>query len=686
MTVASQISGNVLEVAGLQTFFFTRSGILKAVDGVSFSLKRGETLALVGESGCGKSITALSIMRLVPDPPGRIVGGSITLDGRDLLRLDEDAMRNVRGNEVSMIFQEPMTSLNPVLTIGEQISEAIRLHQNLPKSVVADKAVEMLGRVRIPEPAQRSREYPHQLSGGMRQRAMIAIALACNPKVLIADEPTTALDVTIQAQILELILELQRELGTALILITHDLGIVAETAQRVIVMYAGRKVEEADVETLFALPLHPYTHGLKASIPRLPSMRDKPAEAGARLTEIPGTVPALTNLPAGCVFAPRCALADQRCRAETPPFEEKRPGHWAACWHSARLAGGAMLEPQTQAGGATPPAGPAPAPVLEVTSLKKHFPIKKGILRRTVGHVFAVDDVSFSIAEGETLGLVGESGCGKSTVARAVLRLVEPTAGSIRLGGHDITHLGNAELRPYRREMQTIFQDPFASLDPRMSAGDIVGEPLLVHGIAKSKARAERVAALFQQVGLRPAQMRGFPHEFSGGQRQRICIARALALNPKLIVGDEPVSALDVSIQAQVINLLVDLQQEKRLSYLFIAHDLAVVEHISHHIAVMYLGRIVEYADKATLFRRPLHPYTEALLSAVPIPDPRIKRQKRILEGDVPSPINPPPGCAFHTRCPYAMARCKEEAPRLVEVAPGNLVACHLHDGGSGAE
>ena len=336
----------VLEVAGLQTFFFTRSGILKAVDGVSFSLARGETLAVVGESGCGKSMAALSIMRLVPDPPGRIVGGSITLDGRDLLKLDEAAMRNVRGNELSMIFQEPMTSLNPVLTIGEQIGEAIRLHQAMPASAVAEKAVEMLRLARIPEPAQRAGEYPHQLSGGMRQlsggmrqRAMIAMALACNPKVLIADEPTTALDVTIQAQILELMQDLQRELGTALILITHDLGIVAETAQRVIVMYAGRKVEEAGVEELFAHPQHPYTRGLMASIPRLPSMRAEAAVAGARLTEIPGMVPALSNLPPGCVFAPRCGLADDRCAAEYPPYVEKRPGHWAACWHSERLAG-----------------------------------------------------------------------------------------------------------------------------------------------------------------------------------------------------------------------------------------------------------------------------------------------------------------------------------------------------------
>jgi oligopeptide/dipeptide ABC transporter ATP-binding protein len=341
-----------------------------------------------------------------------------------------------------------------------------------------------------------------------------------------------------------------------------------------------------------------------------------------------------------------------------------------------------MPEPQTPDSRTTQCADALRAPVLEVTDLKKHFPLKKGILGRTTGHVFAVDGVSFSIAEGKTLGLVGESGCGKSTIGRVVLRLIEPTAGSIRLIGRDITHLGKAEMRPHRREMQIIFQDPFASLDPRMAAGDIVGEPLLVHGVAKGKDLAERVAALFQQVGLRPEQMRGYPHEFSGGQRQRICIARALALNPRLIVGDEPVSALDVSIQAQVINLMVDLQEEKRLSYLFIAHDLAVVEHISHHIAVMYLGRIVEYADKETLFNRPLHPYTEALLSAVPVPDPKIKRQKRVLQGDVPSPVNPPPGCAFHTRCPYVMARCKQEAPRLMELAPGNLVACHLHEAG----
>ena len=450
------------------------SGVVKAVDGVSFSLAPQETLAIVGESGCGKSMTALSLMRLVPDPPGRIVGGSIKLAGIDLLALDEEAMRAVRGKDIAMIFQEPMTSLNPVLTIGSQIAEAVLLHEKVSRAQAWAKAVEMLRITRIPEPEQRAKEYPHQLSGGMRQRAMIAMALACNPKVLIADEPTTALDVTIQAQILDLIVDLQHKLGTAVILITHDLGVVAELAQRVIVMYAGRKVEEAPVEELFARPQHPYTHGLMASIPRLALMRGETESKSERLQEIPGMVPALSNLPAGCVFAPRCAHAEDRCRNRYPDYEEKRPGTLGRLLAFARaLWGWAVPEPT--------------AAVLEVRDLKKHFPIRKGFLQRAGGTVFAVDGVSFSIGRGETLGLVGESGCGKSTVGRTVLRLIEPTAGSIRIGGTDITRLSKAELRPYRRQMQIIFQDPFSSLDPRMSAGDIVAEPLRVHGIARRR-------------------------------------------------------------------------------------------------------------------------------------------------------------------------------------------------------
>ena len=653
----------LLEVKDLGTWFYTRQGIVKAVDNVDFQVAAGETLAIVGESGCGKSMTALSLMRLIPDPPGRIVSGTVKLGGRELLTLSEEEMRRVRGNEISMIFQEPMTSLNPVMTIGKQISEALILHRDMDRKAALKRAVEMLDLVRIPEPAQRAKEYPHQLSGGMRQRAMIAMALACNPKVLIADEPTTALDVTIQAQILELIVELQREFSAAVILITHDLGVVAETARRVIVMYAGRKVEEAEVGELFARPLHPYTVGLLASIPRLDLLRGEVRNATDRLQEIPGMVPPLFALP---------TAAPSRRAATGPTISAARAAglrtgsgeaHWAACCAHSRC-------------------GRANQPVLRdqpMTLAKKHFPVKaQGVLRRTVGQVYAVDGISFAIGVGETLGLVGESGCGKTTAGRAVLRLIEPTSGSIEVGGTDITHLSKSDLRPYRRQMQIIFQDPFSSLNPRMTAGDIVGEPLLVHGVANRKERGEQVAALFARVGLRPAQMANYPHQFSGGQRQRIGIARALALGPKLIVGDEPVSALDVSIQAQVINLLQDLQRERQLSYLFISHNLAVVEHISHHIAVMYLGRIVEHADTRSIFTRAQHPYTEALLSAVPVPDPAIRRQKRVLQGDVPSPVKPPSGCHFHTRCPYAIPRCKVESPPLREIAPGHHVSCHL--------
>src|SRR6516165_3159412 len=655
--------GPLLCVEGLRTYFDLRHGTVKAVDGVSFTLASHETLAIVGESGCGKTITALSLMRLVPDPPGRIVGGKVELTGTDLLRLSDDEMRAVRGKDIAMIFQEPMTSLNPLLTIGGQIAEAALLHEKINRREAWEKAVAMLRLTRIPEPEQRAHEYPHQLSGGMRQRAMIAMALACNPKVLIADEPTTALDVTIQAQILEIILDLQRKLGTAVILITHDLGVVAETAQRVIVMYAGRKVEEAPVDELFARPQHPYTRGLIGSIPRLPSM------------------------------LARSWIGSNDCRRFRAQFRDWRICRTAVLSrrgvHMHRIVAArnirltkkslpAIGRPVGARAKSTRMAMPDQSAVLEVCDLKKYFPIRSGLLQRSRGTVFAVDGVSFTIAPGETLGLVGESGCGKSTVGRAVTRLIEPTAGNIRISGKDISALSKTELRPYRREMQIIFQDPFSSLDPRMTAGDIVAEPLRVHKVASGRAVRDRVAALFERVGLRRAQMDNYPHQFSGGQRQRIGIARALALQPKLIVGDEPVSALDVSIQAQVLNLMMDLQRELKLAYLFISHNLAVVEHISHRIAVMYLGRIVEYTDKHTLFTRALHPYTEQLLLAVPIPDPRVKRPKRVLQGDVPSPINPPQGCHFHTRCPYAVERCRLEVPALREVRSGQLVACHL--------
>ena len=526
-------------------------------------------------------------MRLVPDPPGRIVGGSVTLEGTDLLGLDEAQMRSIRGNRISMIFQEPMTSLNPVMRIGDQITEAVRLHRAMSRKEARAKAVEMLRLVRIPEPERRATEYPHQLSGGMRQRAMIAMALACRPALLIADEPTTALDVTIQAQILALVLELQKELGMGLILITHDLGVVAQTAQRVIVMYAGKKVEEADVETLFAQPRHPYTRGLMASIPTVPLPG---AKTDARLVEIPGMVPSLTR-----------SAGRLRVRAALRTGDRALPRGISAAAGLWRQSSGRMLARRRNRGAAMTDA----RVLLEVSDLVKQYPVRGGVLRRKVGTVHAVDGVSFTVGVGETLGLVGESGCGKSTVARSILRLVEPTSGSIRINGLDITNLGKAALRSHRRSMQIIFQDPFASLNPRMTAGDIVGEPLSVHGLAAGRAKQERVAELFDQVGLRPDQMLNYPHQFSGGQRQRICIARALSLGPDLIVCDEPVSALDVSIQAQVINLLIDLQRKHDFSYLFIAHDLAVVAHISHRVAVMYLGRIVELAEKTELFANP---------------------------------------------------------------------------------
>jgi peptide/nickel transport system ATP-binding protein len=517
--------------------------------------------------------------------------------------------------------------------------------------------------VHIAEAERRIDEYPHQLSGGMRQRVMIAMALACNPAVLIADEPTTALDVTIQAQILNLMLELKKRLGTAIILITHDLGVVAETAQRVVVMYAGRKVEQASVEQLFERPLHPYTRGLLRSIPS--ANKPTAGDAHTELHEIAGVVPTLLEPVTGCAFADRCELAQERCRREYPPFEQKRDGHFAACWRIIESSGQDRLMSDSPV-------------VLNVENLTKHFPVRSGFLGRTVAQVRAVDGVSLHIRQGETLGLVGESGSGKSTVGKAVLRLLDPTAGRIHLHGEDITQISGEALRDARRKMQMIFQDPYASLNPRLTIGDIIMEPLENFEKLSAAQRRGRAGDLLDRVGLRREALKRYPHEFSGGQRQRVGVARALALNPSLIVADEPVSALDVSVQAQVLNLLVRLQREFNLAYLFISHDLGVVEHISHRVAVMYLGQLVEVADKERLFANAQHPYTEALLSAVPIPDPTRKRKRIILPGDVPSPINPPSGCRFHTRCPYAEARCKVEIPVMRDLSSGHSVACHL--------
>jgi peptide/nickel transport system ATP-binding protein len=666
----------LLDIQDLRTHFDTEAGTVKAVDGVSFHIDQGETLAVVGESGSGKSVMSLSIMRLIDQPSGRFAGGRILFNGEDLLTKSEREMRAIRGNDIAMIFQEPMTSLNPVYTVGEQIAETIALHQKLGRAGARRRAIEMLELVGIPEPARRARNYPHQMSGGMRQRAIISMALSCGPKLLIADEPTTALDVTIQAQILELMRKLQTDIGMSILFITHDLGVVAEIADRVVVMYAGQAVEEGTAEAIFARPRMPYTIGLLASVPRV----DKAAVRQERLRAIPGNVPNPLSIPPGCAFHPRCGFAIDACTREVPGLEDTSGGHMSRClrWRELDTLPAAAKADSGPAG----PAGHAAAtarggkPLLEVNNLRVHFALRGGLFSRVAAEVKAVQDISFTVGEGEVVGLVGESGSGKTTAGRAILRLIEPTAGEILFRGRDVAKADHAQLRDLRKEMQIVFQDPFASLDPRMAVGDIIGEALDIHHLAAGRARRDRVASLLERVGMSPDHMRRYPHEFSGGQRQRVGIARALAVEPRFIVADEPVSALDVSIQAQVVNLLQDLKDELGLTLLFIAHDLGVVEYLSDRVIVMYLGRIMEVAPARDLYANPIHPYTEALLSGVPIPDPTVRRKRILLKGDIPSPIDPPSGCVFRTRCPIAVADCAQTMPPLLEVAPGHLKAC----------
>jgi len=596
---------SALEVAGLHTQLDTSEGVLRAVDGVDFEIRPGECFALVGESGCGKSMTALSILRLLPEV-ARIAGGEVRLDGQDLLALPEAAMRAVRGKRVAMIFQEPSTALNPVLTVGRQVLEVIERHGTARGAAARKRVLELLKAVGIPEAERRYDEYPFQLSGGLRQRAMIAAALAVDPEVLVADEPTTALDVTIQAQILDLLKKLQAERGMALLLITHDLGIVAQMATRVAVMYAGEIVEVAERDSFLRAPQHPYSQKLFEALPG----------RGGELAVIHGQVPSLTTRFAGCRFVERCEQAFDRCRGEAPLLRDIGEGTLVRC----------HLREEDRAGPRVVAAAPgiwraaAEAPVLlEASDLQVHFPIRRGVFRRTVGHVKAVDGVSLAIREGRTLALVGESGSGKTTVGKAILQLVRPTGGSVRHLGEELTRLSRGALKRHRASMQIIFQDPYASLNPRLRVADILAEGMRSLGVGRSDAeRASRIDALLEQVGL-PAQARGrYPHEFSGGQRQRIAIARALAVEPKLIVCDEPTSALDVSVQAQILNLLKSLQDRLGLAYLFITHNLAVVEHLAHEVAVMQAGRIVEHGGAEQVLREPRHAYTRALLAAVP--------------------------------------------------------------------
>jgi peptide/nickel transport system ATP-binding protein len=669
----------LLAVEDLHVQFDTSRGVVHAVDGISYTVNRGEVVAIVGESGCGKSVSSLAIMGLLAKPAGKVTKGRVLFEGRDLLKLSADDMRAIRGREISMIFQEPMTSLNPVLSIGEQIKEPLFIHLKMTEQQAQARALELLQLVGITDGERRLEQFPHQLSGGMRQRVMIAIGLACNPKLIIADEPTTALDVTIQAQILELMKDLSRRLNIALIIITHNLGVVARYADRVNVMYAAHIIENGSADDIFLRPLHPYTIGLMRSVPRLDLPR------GVKLETIEGLPPDLRSPPAGCRFAPRCPYRLDACVQTDMILRDLAPGHGTACIRAGEIVAGTLVP-------AVPPEKPvisaaakeaAAEPILKVEAMRKYFTVPlggSGVFSSKVATVKAVDDVSFTIAPGETLGLVGESGCGKTTVGRTVLKLEEPTDGTIIYTGVDITHRNAKQMRELRRGIQVIFQDPYSSLNPRMTVGQIIGEPLHVYKLVKDKKEEEeRVAGLLGQVGLFDYMAERYPHQLSGGQRQRVGIARALALEPRFIVCDEPVSALDVSIQGQIINLLEDLQERLNLSYLFIAHDLAVVRHISDRVAVMYLGRIAEVADRDVLYADPKHPYTKALLDAAPIPDPRVERARapRALRGEIPSPLNPPSGCVFHTRCPIADEQCRREIPQVRQIGPRHIVACH---------
>ncbi|MFV2058099.1 MAG: dipeptide ABC transporter ATP-binding protein [Thiohalomonadales bacterium] len=672
---------SLLELQNVKTWFDSDGRPARAVDGVSFKIKPGETFALLGESGCGKSMTSLSIMRLVPEPAGKIVEGKILLDGRDILQLPEYEMRAIRGRRMAMIFQEPMTSLNPVMSVGAQLDEAIALNED-PHASVYQRAIDLLDAVGIPAARQRYREYPHQLSGGMKQRIMIAMALAGKPDLLIADEPTTALDVTIQAQILKLIKDIQIDTGMSVLLITHDLSVVSQVADSVAVMYAGQIVEQADADTFFSDPKHPYAKKLFDSLPNS-------HKRGRRLAVIEGFVPSLNIDFEGCRFEPRCEQRLDICSSTLPQeieindqqrvrcllYEAGRDGESAKnvatsdTHHQAAHQAKSYVPKSKQTRRAEG--------LLKVRNLKVHFPVHKGLFKRVVAQVRAVDGISLEIPKGETLALVGESGCGKTTVGKGILQLIRPTDGEVQLGSQDLTQLSYQDLRKHRGDIQIIFQDPYASMNPRMMIGDIIEEGMIAQGIGQNKEdRAARIDSLLMQVGMKPDIKVRYPHEFSGGQRQRICIARALAVEPRLIICDEPTSALDVSVQAQILNLLKSLQQELRLSFLFITHDLSVVEYLAHNVAVMYLGKIVEYGEVSDVLQRPSHPYTQALLSSVPNVDRNARKELTRLRGELPSPIRPPIGCHFNPRCADAWQQCRQKYPPEFHITDSHYARC----------
>ena len=659
-------SDTILKVSGLCVAFRQGRGTVRAVDDASFDIRRGEMMALVGESGSGKSVTALSLLGLLPEATSVIEGGTALFDGIDMLNAPAAKLSELRGHRISMVFQEPMTALNPVLTIGWQLCEVLKRHEGLSNDECRRRAIELLDKVGVADAERRVSEYPHNMSGGMRQRVMIAMALACRPELLIADEPTTALDVTVQAQIMDLLAELRREFGTAVLLITHNLALVREQADRVAVMYAGNIVEQTDCETLFLKPAHPYTRLLMQAIPSL-------EKRGTSLASIAGQVPPPSQVLPGCRFAPRCPYASPDCDKGKPALKSVTDGHLVACVRP-------LLGIETQPSASVRNSEAKDDVLLEVSGLTVRFPVKGNWFSRRHEVVHAVEDVSFELHRGETLALVGESGCGKTTVGKALMRLVEPTSGTVRLGGENISSLKARDLKPYRKRMQMIFQDPFASLDPRQMVGETIAEGMDAHGLHHGD-RQEILRGLLDKVGLPADSLGRYPHQFSGGQRQRIGLARALAVEPEIIVCDECTSALDVSVSAQILNLLKTLQASMRLSYLFITHDLSVVGYIADRIAVMYLGRIVEQGSADDVLKHPRHPYTKALMESAPSIDGDVLCRRSHIAGEVPSPIAPPPGCPFHPRCPLAGQECRCSLPEFVQLSDTHKVACHKTDG-----
>ncbi len=675
----------LLEITGLRTEIRLRDRTVLPVNGVSLTVAAGECLGLVGESGCGKTMTARSVMRLLP-AGGVITAGTVLLDGTDLTQLSERQMQQIRGNDIGMVFQDPASSLDPTMTVGRQIAESVIVHRGADKQVAAARAIEALELVRMPEPGRVAAQYPHELSGGMRQRAMIAAALACEPRLLIADEPTTALDVTIQREILELIDDLRGQLGMAVILVTHDLGVIGGRTDKVAVMYGGQIVEQAATMAVFGSPRHPYTEALFDALPELAGPQSR------TLYSIPGRPPDLTTEPSGCSFAPRCRHAQPWCASHVPPLAGEHPGHDYACFYPASTSPAAeaasdrpvsaWLSPESRtARDRTGQLAADGGPLLRVAGLVKDYPLGRGLLRRQTGTVSAVAGVSFELAAGQTLGLVGESGCGKSTVARLLAGLERADGGGIQFSGTELTRLSRRQRRMQGTGIQLMFQDSFGSLDPRMRVRSILREPLLIQRLGKRRSHRRHVNRILEEVGLPPDAADRFPRAFSGGQRQRLALARALIQRPALIVADEPVSALDVSVQAQILNLMRKLQRQYGLSYLFISHDLSVIRYMADVIGVMYLGKLVEIGPAETICSAPAHPYTRGLVDAVPVVTtrPGLAPRGGGLTGEPPAATDPPSGCRFRTRCPRAQDICALQEPELdLHTAPGQLVACHF--------